>query len=119
MEQALKMNLKELPGQEKIKIVEIEGAIDSTTVIEFDKKMNEIMSAIHQPGIAMIMDFSKLNYINSTGLTKLMGCYTGMIRRSGVLKIANSAKNIQEILNVVGAAKLIKIYATMDEALKP
>lgn len=118
MEQALKINLKESPGLEKIKIVEIEGSIDSTTTIEFDKKMNEIMSAIHQPGVAVIMDFSKLEYINSTGLTKLMGCYTGMLRRSGVLKIANIPKNIQEILTVVGVVKLIKIYATMDEALK-
>ncbi len=118
MEQALKINLKELPGQDKIKIVEIEGAIDSTTGIEFDNKMNEIMAAVTKPGVAIIFDFGKLNYINSSGLTKLMGCYTGMLRRSGVLKIANITKNIQEILNVVGASKLIKIYATMDEALK-
>lgn len=118
MEKALTINIKELPSLEKIKIVEMEGSLDSTTVVEFDKKMNEIIAAITKPGMAIIFDFSKLSYINSTGLTKLMGCYTGMIRRSGVLKIANITKNIQEILDVVGASKLIKIYATMDEALK-
>lgn len=112
------MNFKELPGQEKTKVVEIEGAIDTTTFVEFDKKMNELISKIDEPGMVVILDFGKLNYINSTGLTKLMGCYSGMIRRSGVLKIANITKNIQEILNVVGAAKLIKIYTTLAEALK-
>lgn len=119
MGQALKMNLvKELPSRDEIKIVEIEGSIDSITVIEFEKRMNEIMVTITKPGMTIILDFGKLSYVNSTGLTKLLGCYTEMIRRSGVIKIANITKNIKEILDVVGASKLIKIYATMGEALK-
>lgn len=117
MGQTLVMTQKSIEGNEKAVLMEVEGAIDSATTPEFERVVNDFIGGINKPGYILILDFAKLSYINSTGLTKLMTCYMNMLRRGGVLKIINVAKNINEILTIVGAVKVIKVCKDLNEAL--
>lgn len=118
MAQNIRIEIKNIEGREMLKIIEIEGSIDTATTAELDKTVSNVIEKIDKPGISIIFDFSKVNYINSTGLTKIMNYYMNIMRRGGVLKIANVAKNIYEIFNIVGATKIIKFYSTLNEALE-
>lgn len=99
------------------KIIDIDGAIDSSNLQQFEKAMSEIVAKVSSPGFTIIIDLSKLTYINSTGITKLMTAYMGLIKRGGFMKIVNPQKNIMNIFNLVGVNKVLKICKDINEAL--
>lgn len=98
-------------------VMDIEGAMDSSNLHQFEKSISEIIGKISAPGFTLIMDLNKLTYINSTGITKLMTSYMGLIKRGAFLKIVNPSKNITDIFNLVGVTKVVKICKNIEEAM--
>ncbi len=86
----LKLLIKDVSGQKKIRLVEIEGAWDSQTIEEAERTLSSLLN--NGDGKYIIVDCSKLNYINTTGLVFLMKYYIRCKRRNGGLKIVNPNK---------------------------
>lgn len=99
------------------KVLDIDGSIDSSNLQQFEKAIIEIIAKVSSPGFTLILDLSKLTYINSTAITKLMTGYMGLIKRGGFMKIVNPAKSIMDIFNLVGVNKVVKICKDINEAL--
>lgn len=65
----------------------------------------------------VIVDFSKINYIDSTGIGELVG-YLGRFRdRSRKLILVNPSERILKLLHVARLAELFPIYDTVDAAM--
>lgn len=65
----------------------------------------------------VLVDFSKINYIDSTGIGELVG-YLGRFQdASRKLILVNPSERIRKLLEVARLVELFPIYETVDEAL--
>src|SRR3954449_110896 len=65
----------------------------------------------------VIIDFTKINYIDSTGIGEMVG-YLGRFRNSKrELILVNPSQRIRKLLQVARLAELFPIYETVDAAL--
>lgn len=65
----------------------------------------------------VIIDFSKINYIDSTGIGELVG-HLGRFRdQRRKLILVNPSERITKLLEVARLANLFPIYDTVDEAM--
>jgi anti-anti-sigma factor len=97
-------------------LLTLEGDLDSTNaqdVIKFVQNLSENEGLVH-----LVADFSKLRYINSTGLGTILRISKMLISKKGSFKIANPNENVFEIIEIVGANKLLDVYQTKEDALE-
>ncbi len=65
----------------------------------------------------VIIDFSRINYIDSTGIGELVG-YLGRFRDSErSLVLVNPSVRIRKLLRVAGLAAMFPTYETVDAAI--
>jgi anti-sigma B factor antagonist len=65
----------------------------------------------------VIIDFSKINYIDSTGIGELVG-YLGRFRDfRRELILVNPSERIRKLLQVARLAELFPTYESVDEAI--
>ena len=65
----------------------------------------------------VIIDFSKINFIDSTGIGELVG-YLGRFRNARrELILVNPSQRIRKLLQVARLADLFTIYESVDEAM--
>jgi anti-sigma B factor antagonist len=65
----------------------------------------------------VMVDFSKINYIDSTGIGELVG-YLGRFQdHSRKLILVNPSDRIRKLLDVARLAELFPTYDTVEEAL--
>jgi len=65
----------------------------------------------------VIIDLSKVDWMNSTGLGILISGYTTLRNNDGVLKLANVTDKIQSLLTITKLVTVFESYDTVDEAL--
>jgi len=97
-------------------LLTLEGDLDSSNaqdVVKFVQNMSENGNLIH-----LVADFSKLRYINSTGLGAILRISRMLLSKEGSFGIVGPNENVSEIIEIVGANKLLKIYLTKEEAIK-
>ena len=111
----LKIEIKD--QENNVKLIILEGSLDNTTVVEMESVLDSLINQSQSPFI--IMDLSKLDYINSTGIANFLQYYTHTTRaKQGCFKLFGLSSFILEILDVCGVTKLLEIYATEDEAIR-
>jgi len=65
----------------------------------------------------VLLDFSKINYIDSTGIGELVG-YLGRFRdESRKLILINPSERIRKLLDVARLTELFAIYETVEAAV--
>ena len=91
------------------------GQLDETNV---DEKAKLIYALIEQApqNLHLLMDFEKLEYMNSKSIGYLTDWYGKVAEGKGKIVIAKAKPNILDILEVVGLTQLISCYSTSDEA---
>ena len=109
-----KINIVAKDIDEGVKLVTIEGELDTVTSTEAD----EIISCFIDENKDIIMDCVNLKYLNSTGLALLLKYHIQMKRRERSLRIIILNKFISELLEAAGATKLLEIYKTQGEAIE-
>ncbi len=110
----IKLQVKDMPGSKKVTLVEIEGSLDTLTIAETEKVLSPLTKGEEE---FIIIDCSKLNYINTVGLVLLMKYYVKTKRRNGGFKIVDPDRTIYEIMEFSGALKLLEVYKTKEEAI--
>jgi len=96
-------------------LLTLEGDLDSSNAQDIIK----YVQGLSKDGLVhLVADFSKLRYINSTGLGAILRISKMLISREGSFRIANPNESVFEIIEIVGANKLLNVYQTMEEALE-
>ena len=65
----------------------------------------------------MIVDFTKIDYIDSTGIGELVGYLGKFISQNRKLILVNPSERIQKLLKLAKLDAVFKIYGTEDEAV--
>ena len=100
------MNLEFIESGQELKI-KLKGELDHHSADETrdiidekikDEKYNKI-----------IIDFQKLDFIDSSGIGFVIGRYKVIRKRNGVIEIINANKKVRRILDMSGIGKIINI----------
>lgn len=66
----------------------------------------------------LVLDLSKLSYVDSAGLGALVAGFTTARNEGGDVKLANLAAQFREQLKVAKLDSVIGVYATVEEAVR-
>lgn len=79
-----------------------------------------LMKAVQSYGndcATIIMDFKRVLYIDTPGISLLLGIATEMIRKKGKLYIVNLTPHYRRIFTMIDPTQLITISKSSEEAL--
>ena len=82
----------------------LEGRLDTTTSPDLEKELKAGLDGVD----ALVMDFSKLDYISSAGLRVLLSAHKTMSKRGG-MKVKNVNEMVMEVFEVTGFTDILTI----------
>ncbi len=96
--------------------VEINGELDHhNTEILRDALQNAVLNK-HVSNI--IFDFSKLKFMDSSGVGLILGRYKEVKKQGGQIGIVNASPQVDRIMDISGLKKIIKTFKSSKEAIK-
>ena len=108
----LSLHQEELDG---VRLIRVEGPLDSMTYDQLKDYLDSIMSTPH---VRVVLDCSKLSYVNSRGIT-LLARYQKMASFVlSFLGVAGLKPRIMRAIDLLGMTKLIHLYPTVDDAMR-
>lgn len=99
-------------GKGVIVIVQSEN-LDAGNVKAFKDRLLPVL----EDHTNVLLDMSKLGFIDSSGLGALLSCLRTMNSKNGQLKLFSMAKPVQALFELVRMHRIFSIYNTRDEAL--
>ena len=99
-------------GKGAIVIVQSEN-LDAGNVKAFKDRLLPVLED-HQN---VLIDMSKLSFIDSSGLGALLSCLRTMNGKKGQLKLFAMTKPVQALFELVRMHRIFSIYNTREEAL--
>lgn len=100
---SLKASIREIDG---VTVIDLDGRIalgDGSVVLH-----NLIRENLEKGNLKLLLNFSAVNYLDSTGLGELVSGYRQVKSKSGELKLLNVNKKISDLLQIT------KLYAVFD-----
>ena len=105
-----------------------ERSRDGVTILEVSGKImggpdaelftNTLKSLIHEGQPRVLVDLSKVTWVNSTGLGILISGYTTLKRSNGEMKLLNVSDRIESIFMVTKLHTVFEAYKSEDEAIE-
>ena len=106
--------------EEKIlpeKTVRISGSIDLSNLQEIITPINEVLEKYKNKPFRLILDFTKLDYCNSTFLGCLAEWHSKLDAYKGEVVVRNPKPNVKEILDLVGLSTVLRIKYDADDII--
>jgi anti-sigma B factor antagonist len=82
--------------------------------ISIHEKVKEL---IEQDKKQIVIDLSKVKWMNSSGLGTMMGCLTSLKNASGELKLSGVTDKVKSLFMITKLITLFETYNTSDEAV--
>ncbi|NOY88027.1 MAG: STAS domain-containing protein [FCB group bacterium] len=79
---------------------------------------DKLYEFIEQNKKKVIIDLSRVDWMNSTGLGILISGYTTLRNNDGELKLANVTEKIQSLLTITKLVTVFEAYDSIDDAIK-
>jgi anti-anti-sigma factor len=98
-----------------IVICKVEGEIDINTSPQLRKAFDEF---IHSNSKKILIDFSSVSYIDSSGLATLIELLQRLKKINGKFRLFNMNQKVKNIFEVTKLYKLFEIFDTQELALK-
>jgi anti-sigma B factor antagonist len=65
----------------------------------------------------MVVDLTRLEFLDSTGLGALIGAHRRALENGGAVRLAVGEGPIARLLNITGLIRVFPVYATLEDAL--
>lgn len=108
------MEIKE-NKQDAILILEISGHLDANTSGQLEKKL---ISPIDNDTKQIIIDFSDLEYISSSGLRLLLLAAKKLDKIDGKIVLCSMEDFIKEVFDISGFTPIFTITSSQEEAIQ-
>jgi anti-anti-sigma factor len=110
----LDIKLTNIEGEENSALAEMTGAIDGNTVPSFQATLEEIKTR----GIRrLVLDMSKIKYVNSTGLGSLVKYADTFKSTGGGMALIKVPAKVKIVIEMLGLNAFFDICADLDSAL--
>ena len=90
--------------------------LDEMNVQELGKELTALAEG--EPGLKMVINFSKIKFLSSAVLGKLIALNKKVSADKGRLVFCNINKDIMQVFKITRLDKLIPIYPDEDDAVK-
>ena len=105
----------EFEKENEILIATLIGELDHNSAEEVRIKIDD---RIDRDDISkVILNFSKVTFMDSSGIGAVVGRYKKIKNKGGQLCIPQTSRNVDRIFELAGLYKLIDKYNTVDEAV--
>ena len=111
----LAMKIKER-SRDGVTILEVSGKIMGGPDSELFS--NTLKSLVHEDRTRVLVDLSKVTWVNSTGLGILISGYTTLKRSNGEMKLLNVSERIESIFMVTKLHSVFDSYKDEEEAVE-
>ena len=108
------MNITEEKIQDII-FCKVEGEININTSPQLRKSFEDLIKSGSKK---IIIDFSSVLYIDSSGLATLIELFQRLKKTDGKLRICNMSERVRNVFEVTKLHKLFEIYDSRDLALE-
>jgi anti-sigma B factor antagonist len=96
-------------------IIEFKGNVmGGPDAVSLNEHLHEL---IEQGKTNIVVNLSKVKFMNSSGLGMLIGALTTMRKAGGDLRIANATDKIESLLVITKLITVFKHFKTLDEAV--
>lgn len=109
----MNLNISTRSTNAELRVLDIEGEIDVYTSTQLKET---IVSTIGEGIKFIVMNLSKVEYLDSTGLGVLIGALKHLREKQGNLIIVSPSMRIMRIFEITGLYKIFSIYQTEEEA---
>jgi anti-anti-sigma factor len=93
------------------------GRIDHQSAAQFEAALAPLVAAAAASRGALVLDFSRIDYISSVGLRVLMIAAKQMREREARLLVAALQSVVAEIFAISRFDRILTVTATLDEAM--
>ena len=100
--------------RDTITILLLEGRIDGDGALELDEALKQVLANGH---VRLILDMSRVSYINSAGLRTLADALAQAQQQQGDVKLVTLMPKVLRVLQIIGFDRFFDIYASLAEAL--
>jgi anti-sigma B factor antagonist len=109
-----KFEVQEQDIDERTRIIDASGEIHVSTAPEFSERLN---AAIADGKTAIVLDFSRVEFIDSTGLSVLLNGLRRLTRRQGALSVVCTNPTVLRLFEITRLDSTFDIVSTREEAL--
>ena len=102
-------------SKDDVTILDISGKIMGGD--DFDLFNNTIKSLVAEGKVDIVLNLSKVKWINSTGLGLMVSAYTSLVKQGGRMKIAEVSDRIDNILHVTQLELIFETFDNEDKAV--
>ncbi len=97
-------------------VIEFKGNVmGGPDAVSLNETLHEL---IEKDKTNVVVNLSKVKFMNSSGLGMLIGALTTMRKAGGDLRIANATDKIESLLIVTKLITVFKHYKSLDEAIE-
>jgi anti-sigma B factor antagonist len=100
----------------QIGVIEVKGSLVGGE--ETDELRRHVADFIEQGNRKLIIDLSKVTYLNSTAIGVLVSAHTTYSRNKGQVKLCGINKNINNIFVITKLTMVFDVCETRDDAVK-
>jgi anti-sigma B factor antagonist len=97
----------------KLPVIELEGEVDVYTAPQLKQQMINLLESGNKQ---MMIDLTKVEYLDSTALGVLIGGLKRMREMDGNMVLVCPSARIRRVFEITGLDKIFDIYNTADEA---
>ena len=102
-------------AKDDVMVLDISGKIMGGD--DFDLFNNTIKSLVAEGHMDILLNLSKVKWINSTGLGLIVSAYSSLVKNGGKMKIAEVSDRIDNILHVTQLELLFETFEDEDKAI--
>src|SRR4029078_1144458 len=99
---------------ERTRVIDAGGEIHVSTAPEFSERLN---AAIADGKTDLVLDFSRVEFIDSTGLSVLLNGLRRLTRRQGALSLVCTHPTLMRLFELTRLDSTFDIVGTREEAL--
>ena len=96
-------------------VVKFSGDVDNLVCESYKSKLETIINENKYKKV--IMDFSCVTFIDSSGLGLILGRYNQLKKHNGTLYVSGVNKQTEKIFNIAGIWTIMDKYDSLDHAL--
>jgi len=111
--ETVRVNIETYPSIPNLKVITIEGKFDTVTANQVDEK---ILPVMEREKSNVVLDMSKLDYIGSIGILRLIQYISFMKDEKRVLKFVKPPEHIYSTLSIAGVLEKFDMYDSLVEA---
>lgn len=98
-----------------VTVLEVGGEVDVYTAPKLRERIVELVGEGHHN---LVVDMTKVEFLDSTGLGVLVGGLKRVRAHDGGLSLVCNQERILKIFRITGLTKVFPIHETVDEALQ-